>query len=315
MILGADHRIGYGAAALGNLYGPRGDDWPAIVQSAWESGVRLFDVAPHYGLGLAEERLGESLRSLPRDQFLLSTKVGRVLEPNGAYRPGDTDIENLFAVPATRTRRSDYSRDGVLRSVEDSLIRLGLERIDILFVHDPDDHEREALEGAFPALADLKAQGVIRAYGVGMNQTAMATRFVQETDLDIVMCAGRYTLLDRSMESDLLPAASARAVQVIAAAVFSSGILATERPRPGARHRYDVASTDLIARAERIADVAARYDMTIPELAVQFPLRHPAVSAVVLGADDPQQVRRNALLHARTAPDDLWVELAESGLV
>ena len=141
--------IGYGAAALGNLYRERPDDvWPRIVPAAWEAGIRLFDTAPHYGLGLSETRLGAALRPHPRDDYVLSTKVGRVLEPNPDYRPGDTDRENLFAVPATLRRRRDYSRDGVLRSVEDSLQRLGVDRIDILYVHDPDEHEKEALEGA-----------------------------------------------------------------------------------------------------------------------------------------------------------------------
>ncbi|SEB05930.1 aldo/keto reductase [Leifsonia sp. 21MFCrub1.1] len=308
--------IGYGSAALGNLYRPRPEDeWPGIVPAAWEAGIRYYDTAPHYGLGLAEERLGEGLRAFPRDEYVLSTKVGRVLEPNPDHRPGDTDIANLFDVPSTRRRRLDYSRDGVLRSVEDSLRRLGVDRIDVLFVHDPDDFEREALEGAFPALDELRSQGVIRSYGAGMNQTAMLTRFVHETDLDIVMCANRYTLLDPTAEEDLLPAAQERGVSVAVAAVFNSGILATDRPAPDATFVYGAASPELIARVNRIADVAERHGVTVPQLAVQFPLRHPAVSTVVLGADTPAQIERNARLSAPPVPEAVWDELREAGLV
>jgi len=308
--------IGYGVAALGNLYSPRPDDvWPGCVPAAWEAGIRYFDTAPHYGLGLAEQRLGDGLRGLPRDGFVLSTKVGRVLDPNPDYRPGDTDLGNLFDVPATLRRRFDYSRDGVLRSVEDSLERLGLDRIDVLFVHDPDEHEREALEGAFPALEELRSQGVIRSYGAGMNQSAMLTRFVEQTDLDIIMCAGRYTLLDPSAENDLLPAARARGVSVAVAAVFNSGILATDRPVRTATFDYGAAPTELVNRTERIADIADAYGVTVPQLAVQFPLRNEAVSTVVLGADSPEQITRNAGLADAPVPDDLWAELQDAGLI
>lgn len=307
--------IGYGAAALGNLYAARPDDvWPGIVPAAWEAGIRYFDVAPHYGLGLAEERLGEGLRGLPRDEYVVSTKVGRVLEQNPDHRPGETDIANLFDVPSTRRRRLDYSRDGVLRSVEDSLDRLGLDRIDILFVHDPDQHEREALDGAFPALEELRSQGVIRSYGAGMNQSAMLERFVRNTDLDVVMCAGRYTLLDGTAGADLLPAALERGVDVVIAAVFNSGILATDRPGAGATFDYGAAPAALVERAGRIADVAGPYGFTLPQLAVQFPLRHPAISTVVLGADTPEQIVRNAALAEPRVPDELWAELDAAGL-
>ncbi|MFF2050815.1 aldo/keto reductase [Leifsonia sp. NPDC058194] len=308
--------IGYGAAALGELYEPRpADEWPRIVPTAWEAGIRYFDTAPHYGLGVSEERLGAGLREHPRDDYVLSTKVGRVLEPNPDYRPGDTDIANLFATPATLRRRFDYSRDGVLRSVEDSLRRLGVDRIDVLFVHDPDEHEREALDGAFPALEELRSQGVIRSYGAGMNQSAMLTRFVRETDLDIVMCAGRYTLLDHGAEADLLPAALERGVSVAVAAVFNSGILATDRPLATARFDYGAAPAALVERADRIADIAEPYGVTVPQLAVQFPLRNPAVSTVVMGADSAAQIERNASLADAPVPDDLWAELAAEGVL
>ncbi|WP_374107685.1 aldo/keto reductase [Leifsonia poae] len=308
--------VGYGVAALGNLYRALPDDtWRECIPAAWAAGIRSFDTAPHYGLGLSEERLGVGLREYPRDAFVLSTKVGRLLEPNPDYRPGQSDIENLFDVPSSRRRRFDFSRDGVLRSVEDSLIRLGLDRIDVLFVHDPDEHEQDALDGAFPALEELRSQGVIRSYGAGMNQSAMLTRFVERTDLDIVMCAGRYTLLDQGAEGDLLPAAEARGVSVAVAAVFNSGILATERPRMEATFEYGEASAALRERVERIADIADGYGATVPQLAVQFPLRHPAVATIVLGADSAAQIRRNASLADEAVPDELWDELGEAGLL
>jgi len=307
--------VGFGAAGLGNLYGAVPDDvWPGCVPAAWASGIRYFDVAPHYGLGLAEQRLGESLAGLPRDEYVLSTKVGRIIVPR-ENPEGASDMANLFDVPADRERVVDYSRDGVLRSVEGSLERLGVDRIDVLFVHDPDEHYREALDGAFPALDELRSQGVIRSYGAGMNQSAMLTRFVENTDLDIVMLAGRFSLLDQSGLADLLPAALARGVSIAAAGVFNSGILATDRPSPDAHYDYAPVSGDLVAKVDAIADIAEAHGFTVPELAAQFPLRHPAVSTVVLGARDAQQTERNAGLLARTVPDEIWSELAEAGLV
>lgn len=306
--------VGYGAAALGNLYRALGDDeWQAIVPAAWDSGVRYFDVAPHYGLGLAERRLGEGLRALPRDEFLVSTKVGRLLVPQDA--DGRTDLENLFDVPSDHRRVRDYSRDGVLRSIEDSLTRLGIDRIDIVLVHDPDEFEREALDGAFPALAELRDQGVITSFGAGMNQSAMPARFVRETDADVMMIAGRWTLLDESAADDLLPAAAERGVSVLAAAVFNSGILATDDPAAGAMFDYGPAGEQIVERARAIARVAARHGHTLPELAVQYPLTHPAVAAVVLGGASAEQIARNSGLRSRPVAPELWGELRELGLI
>lgn len=307
--------LAFGSAALGNLYRAVSDDvWPGCVPAAWNSGVRYFDVAPHYGLGLAERRLGESLAPLPRDEYVLSTKVGRIIVPR-ANPEGATDMANQFDVPADHGRIVDYSRDAVLRSVDDSLDRLGVDRIDVLFVHDPDEHYREALDSAFPALEELRSQGIIRSYGAGMNQSAMLTRFIENTDLDIVMLAGRYSLLDRSGLSDVLPAALERGVSIASAGVFNSGLLATDRPTPDAHYDYAPASGELVARVNAIADIAEAHGFTVPELAAQFPLRHPAVSTVVLGARSAAQVERNARLLARQAPEEIWSELAEAGLV
>ncbi|GAB3601250.1 aldo/keto reductase [Microbacterium tumbae] len=300
--------IGYGAAALGNLYRPLAEDeWQDIVPTAWEGGVRYFDVAPHYGLGLAERRLGESLRAFPREEFTLSTKVGRLLVPQEPH--GRTDIDNLFAVPADHRRVRDYSRDGVLRSIEASLERLGVDRIDLVLVHDPDDHEREALDGAFPALRELRDQGVIASFGAGMNQSAMPARFIRQTDADVMMIAGRWTLLDRSAAEELLDAALEYDVSLVAAAVFNSGLLATDRPSAGAPFDYAPADGEVLRRAARLAEFARRHRSTLPELAAQFPFTHPAVHAVVIGAANAEQVRRNSALLHRRVDDDVWTEL------
>jgi D-threo-aldose 1-dehydrogenase len=306
--------VGYGAAALGNLYRALDDDvWPGIVPAAWASGVRYFDVAPHYGLGLAERRLGEGLRALPRDEIVVSTKVGRLLVPQEAA--GRTDIDALFDVPADHRRVRDYSRDGVLRSIEESLTRLGLDRIDIALVHDPDEHEREALDGAFPALSELRDQGVVSSFGAGMNQSAMLSRFVRETDADVMMVAGRWTLLDQTAADDLLPAAEEHGVRILAAAVFNSGILATDDPGADALFDYGPADREVRERARAIAAVARRHDRTLPELAAQFPLTHPAVAAVVMGGASAEQVVRNSGLVSDPVPSPVWQELRDEGLI
>lgn len=307
-------RVGYGAAALGNLYRALPEDvWPRIVPAAWHSGIRYFDVAPHYGLGLAERRLGEGLRELPRDEIVVSTKVGRLLVPQQAA--GRTDMDALFDVPADHRRVRDYSRDGTLRSIDDSLTRLGLDRIDLVLVHDPDEYEHEALEGAFPALRELRDQGVIASFGAGMNQSAMLARFVRETDADVMMVAGRWTLLDQSAADDLLPAAEERRVRILAAAVFNSGILASDDPAAGAQFDYGPADRAVLERARAIARVAHRHGRTLPELAAQFPLTHPAVGVVVMGGASAAQVERNSGLVADPVPREVWQELRDEGLI
>lgn len=307
--------VGFGAASIGNLYRAVDDDTARdAVHAAWETGVRYFDTAPHYGLGVSERRLGDALRGYPREEYIVSTKVGRLLEPI-SLTPGDRELDNGFDVPRDHVRVLNYSRDGVLRSIESSLQRLGLDRIDIVLVHDPDDHYLEAVEGAFPALEELRSQGVISSYGAGMNQSRMLADFARVTDLDVVMLAGRFTLLDQGALDDLLPVALGRQVSVITAGVFNSGILARATPSPDAYFDYAPASEALFARASRIAQVCLDYGVTLPQAAMHFPLLHPAVATICLGARSRTHIERNAQQFAAPIPAALWTALADEGFV
>ncbi|AZI56849.1 aldo/keto reductase [Nakamurella antarctica] len=303
----------FGAAPIANL-GREVSDESAheALEAAWAAGIRYFDVAPHYGLGLGERRLGEFLRSKPRSDYIVSTKVGRLLveNPRGA-QPDDQG----FAVVSELTRRLDYSADGVRRSLDQSLERMGVGHIDVVFVHDPDEHFQESMDGAFPALEKLRSEGVITSYGAGMNQTAMLTDFVRGTDLDVVMCAGRYTLLEQGALLDLLPAASERGVSIVAAAPFNSGLLARDRPPAGVTYNYAPAPAALIERVNAIADVCESHGVSLPAAALQFAMGHPAVATVCTGARTGEQVQRNADLAAFPIPDQLWNDLVSGALI
>jgi D-threo-aldose 1-dehydrogenase len=298
--------LGLGCAAIGNLYTEVDDETAAAtVHAAWDGGIRLFDVAPHYGLGLAERRLGTALAARPRDEYVVSTKVGRLLIPVAGSRGRDPEG---FAVPAAYERRLDYSADGVRASIEASLARLGLDRIDIALIHDPDGHEEQAFAEAYPALERLRGEGVVRAIGAGMNQAGLLTRFVTDTDVDVVLLAGRYTLLDQRAAQALLPAAQERGVSVMAAGVFNSGLLA--RPEAGARFDYRAAPAALIDAARAIEASCARYGVPLRAAAARFPLRHPAVAAVLIGARTPQEITEAVALRRLAIPDALWDALA-----
>ncbi|MFI6324064.1 aldo/keto reductase [Nonomuraea sp. NPDC050556] len=299
--------IGFGAAPIAGLYSAVSEEQArATIDTAWECGVRLYDTAPHYGLGLSERRLGAALAG--RTGFTLSTKVGRLLVPSSA---GGRDPDG-FDIPADFRREWDFSRDGVLRSLEESLVRLGLDRIDVALIHDPDDHVEQAVSEAYPALEELRDQGVVTSIGVGMNQWQVPLHFVRETGIDVVMLAGRYTLLDQS-GLPLLDECAARGVRVMAAGVFNSGMLAT--PEPGTTFDYVPASAEIMERARKIAAVCERYDVALPQAAMAFPLRHAAVSSVVLGARSPAEVRANAALWSRPVPEELWEELRRDGSI
>jgi D-threo-aldose 1-dehydrogenase len=304
--------LSFGGAAIGGLYTEVSEyDARAAVDAAWEGGIRAFDTAPHYGLGLGERRLGEALRRRPRDEYVLSTKVGRLLEPAAPGPDGalGRDTEG-FAIPARYVRRLDYSADGVLRSLEASLDRLGLDRVDVALIHDPDDHGEQALREAYPALERLRAEGTVRAIGVGMNQAAMLTRFVTDTDIDVVLVAGRYTLLDKSAARELLPAALRRGVSVIAGGVFNSGILAA--PGAGATYDYQAAPDELIERAARLAEACERFGVPLRAAAARFPLTHPAVASVLIGLRGAAEVSDALALRSLDIPAALWDSLATS---
>ena len=308
--------LGLGTAPLGNLYRTIDDERAAqTLDTAWSGGIRYFDTAPHYGLGLSERRLGAFLADKPRDQYVISTKVGRVLEPNPHYS-GGRDLANGFDVPDDLVRRFDPTLAGVRRSLEDSLERLGLERIDILFLHDPDAYDLDrGLREGLPALAQLRDEGLVDAVGVGVNDSAVATRAVLEGDLDVIMIAGRYTLLEQTAAADLLPACAARGVTVVDAAIFNSGLLATPDPAGGGRYDYADAPPEIVARAKELARVCRQFGVELPAAAIQFPLRHPLVSTVVIGTANPASMAENLDRAAQHVPEELWTALAERGLI
>ena len=300
--------ISLGGAGIGNLFrAVSDDDARAVVDAAWDGGVRYFDTAPHYGLGLSERRLGAALAGRPRDSYVISTKVGRLLVPSSGPDRSGRDTEG-FDVPATHSRRWDFSAGGVRRSLSDSLARLGLDRVDVVFIHDPDDFADQALAEAYPALEKLRGEGVVRAIGAGMNQWQLLERFVRETDIDVVLLAGRYTLLDVSAADSLLPAALERGVSVVAGGVFNSGVLAA--PEAGATYDYEAAADSVVERARRLESVCAGYGVPLRAAAARFPLRHRSVASVLIGARSAAEVCDALALRSLPIPDELWPALA-----
>jgi D-threo-aldose 1-dehydrogenase len=297
--------IGLGAAQFGNLFRETTDEACfEAVESAWNVGIRYFDTAPHYGLGLSESRLGAALAGRPRDEFLLSTKVGKALVPT-PERADELDDDG-FITPAVFRREWDFSRDGILRSIDQSLERLG---VDIAYLHDPDDHWDAASTTGIDALIELREQGIVGAIGAGMNQSAMLAEFIRRCDVDIVMVAGRYTLLDRSAADDLLPLALERGVGVVAAGVYNSGLLSTAEVPSDAKFDYGQAPPAVLERARAMAAVCVRHGVTLPDAALQFALRHPAVSSVVVGLRTGDQVAGTIERAEAVIPDELWAEL------
>jgi D-threo-aldose 1-dehydrogenase len=284
-------RFGLGTAPLAGLYEPV-DEATArdVVEKAFELGIRYFDTAPSYGSGLAERRLGAALRGRPRDSFVVSTKVGRLLRPDASGWDG---------------AYFDFSYGATLRSLESSLGRLGLDRIDIALVHDPDEHYEEALNGAFAALARLRDEGVVRAIGAGMNQTAMLSSFARDTDPDCFLVAGRWTVLDRSAGEELLPLCEERGIAVIAGGVFNSGVLAG-----GDTFDYLQAPQGVVARVAELRKTAERHGVPLAATAVQFPLREPSVTSVLLGCRSAEELSEDVRLGELTIPPELWDELA-----
>jgi len=278
-----------------------------VVEAAWSAGIRFFDTAPQYGNGLAEQRLGAVLGSKPRDQFVLATKVGRLL------RAGAPPQTETFPDAPPLNPVFDFSYDGVMRSVEESVARLGIERIDVLHIHDPDEHFAEALAGAYPALDRLRSEGTIKAVGAGMNQAEMLARFAREAKFDCFLLAGRYTLLDQVGLKELLPLCAERGIGIIAGGVFNSGILAD--PRPGTHYNYRAAPDELVQRAARIKAVCERHGVSQKAVAIQFPLGHPAVQTVLTGCRSVEEINENVAAFRTPIPPGVWEDLRAEGLL
>jgi D-threo-aldose 1-dehydrogenase len=297
----------FGGAPIGGLYTPVSDDEAAsTLQAAWDAGVRAFDTAPHYGVGLSERRIGDFLTGRPRDEFVVSTKVGRRLVP----ADGDVDgADDFYGTPAL-TRVRDYSRDGVRATLEDSLRRLRLDRVDIALVHDPDDYLDEAASSAIPALAELRAEGVVEMIGAGMNSASALAWLVERTDLDCVLVAGRYTLLDQAAATELFPLCEERGVRVLAAGVFNSGILAD--PEGNARFDYAPATEQVRERVAHLRYVCGKYGVPVGAAALRFTMRHPAVTSVVIGARTAAEITADVAYLNAPVPDELFGELAGS---
>jgi D-threo-aldose 1-dehydrogenase len=311
--------LSLGGAPLAGLYSAvTEEDARATIEAAWDVGIRGFDTAPHYGLGLSELRFGGVLKARRREEFTLSTKVGRLLirnDPTDDMRAAfGTDSDHGFpTLPATHRREWDFSADGVRRSLESSLERLGLDRVDVVLIHDPDDHEEQAFAEAYPALERMRAEGTVGAIGAGMNQSAMLARFVKDTDVDVVLLAGRYTLLDQDGLTDLLPAAAERGKSVVIGGVYNTGLLAD--PGPGATYDYGPVPQPVLDRALRIRDVAARHGVPLRAAALRFPLGHPAVASVLVGARSVAEVRDAAEMFHHPVPAALWEELSAEKLL
>ena len=296
-------RLSLGTAALGGLYTSVSDaDCTDTVLTAIDNGINFIDTAPHYGKGVSEVRIGNALAGRDRSTFVISTKIGRLLVPS------TTDIDDFFMdADNTVERKFDFSAHGVRQSLEGSLERLGLDSVEILFIHDPDENADEAILEAYPELDRMRSEGIIKAIGVGMNQCETPTRVIKETDIDMVLIAGRYSLLDQRALEGLLPAALERNVDIIAAGVFNSGILAN--PVKGATYDYVPASDELLAKAVRIREVLDGHKVSLTSAALQFPLRHPAVKSVLVGCRNAAEVETNIREFDKTIENKVWDDL------
>ncbi|MFG3367736.1 aldo/keto reductase [Streptomyces sp. NPDC048156] len=308
-------RIGLGTASLGNFLGAVTDQQAVdTIRRAHARGIRYVDTAPLYGHGLAETRTGAAVRDMPREDLVVSSKAGRLLR---ADAPRDEtqhlDGEPFYTDVPDSGPVWDFSYEGVRTSLAESLDRLGLDRIDILHLHDPDDHYEQAASTAYAALRDLRAEGAVKAIGAGMNRTPVLTRLVENCDLDLVLLAGRYTLLDQSSMADLLPACRAHGTTVVVGGVFNSGILLD--PSPGARYDYAPADAAIVAKARRIQEVCDRHDVPLAAAALQFPLAHPQIASVLIGARSVPELDMDLDLLDVVIPDALWHDLRASGLL
>ncbi len=291
--------FGLGTAPIGNTTSVSDRDAEATIQHAYELGVRLFDSAPLYGSGEAEIRVGRALRGVARDSYVISTKIGRVLNAD----------RSSFVY--------DYSYDGVMRSLEGSLQRLNTDHVDVVLVHDPDadkvDHEQDALDGAFPTLQDLRSQGVIKALGAGMNQWQMEQRFAEQADPDVFLLAGRYTLLEQT-SLGFLKLCKEKGIGIFLGGVYNSGILATG-PKADAKYNYANAPAAIMEKARKIKAVCDRYGVPLNVAALHFAQAHPTITALVVGAVKPSEVEANIAALSAEVPPELWQELQAKGLI
>ncbi len=293
-------RIGLGCAPFGNLFTEvSDDDVQSTVDAAWEGGVRFFDTAPLYGHGLSEIRLGKALAKYPRDQYVLASKVGRLLrEPKEQISPtifkNVPQLEPIF----------DYSRDAILASIDESLNRLNVDYLDVVHVHDPDDYEDWVINEAFPTLIQLRDEGVVKAVGCGMNQTNSLTRFVDEVDLDCLLLAGRYTILDNSSGTELLQLCREKNIGVVLGGIFNSGLLAN--PEMNKTFDYVDASPEILEKAQTMAGLAQSHGVSLAHAAVQFGLRHAGVSSIVIGARTRNEMNDDLSYAAEVIPQEFW---------
>lgn len=320
-------RLGFGGAGIGNLYRAIPDSQAtAVVEAAWDAGIRYFDTAPHYGLGLSERRLGSVLMGKPRQEFVVSTKVGRLLAPKqgvllgsadqkAEQAPGAPRDDEGFDVPATSRRVWDFSERGVRQSIEESLERLGLDYVDIAYLHDADVHDLAGgIRDGLPALEKLRAEGLVRAIGVGLNSAEAALDCVEVADLDLVMLAGRYTLLEQP-EVPLLQRCVEKGTGVVNVGAYNSGLLARHNVPDDAHYNYGQAPRPQLERARQLAAICGSFGVELPTAALQFGLRHAAVVNVTVGATSPEQIRDNAARMAEEVPEALWTELSRQGLI
>ncbi len=306
--------LSFGCAGIGNLYRaiPRSEA-EATLQSAWDGGVRYFDTAPRYGHGLSERRLGDFLRDKPREDYVISTKVGRLLQP-----VPESDVPDYgFVDPLPFRADYDYSYDGVMRSVEFSLARLGLNRVEILYVHDIGvlthgaeenaRHFRDLMDGGMKALDELKSAGAVKAIGLGVNETEVCLEVMARAPIDAILLAGRYTLLDRGAEAELIARCREAGTSLVIGGVFNSGILATGAT-PGAPFDYEPASADIIRRVEAMEAIAARHGVSLAAAALEFPMKSDVVATVLVGTAKPSSMQRNLDLLDAAIPEAAWAE-------
>lgn len=316
--------LGFGGAPLGNLFDTIAEDRAiALARHAYAAGIRYFDTAPHYGNGLSEVRIGKSLRGIGRDDYILSSKVGRILVPDAAA-PRE---QNSYVDVLPYRQRWDYSREGTLRSIDDSLERLGVSRLDIVYVHDMDRETHgeayeqrlsEVLTGAIPALLDLREQKAIGAFGLGVNDWRVCVEVLARVDLDVLLLAGRYTLLDQTALPELLPLCERRGVAIVIGGPYNSGILATgAHPTDGKPPYFDYAPAPrhVVARVAAIEALCAEFDVPLRSAALQFPLAHPAVVSIIPGARTIAELDQNLALAARPVPPAFWQALQDRGLI